>query len=242
VAWLHGLGASSTLGFASTVRHPALAATTSLLIDLPGHGQSAGPTDWTYAIEDQATVVIDALTALTDHPVTLLGHSMGGVVALAGAKRAPGAVERLILAEPALDPGRGPLSAHIAAQREEWFVQRGYAALVRVTERQAARGDAAARSFLPSLRLASPIAMHRSATSLVAHRSPAFRHMLAELAMPVALITGANAPPFEPPLEVAGLQGYVVRDAGHVPQADNPGGFAEVVAAALGAQAGDGGD
>lgn len=233
VAWLHGLGSSAIHAFAEVARHPALAGTVSLLINLPGHGLSGGPEGWAYTMEGQAEIVNGILREIVGQPVTLVGHSMGGTVAIACAVRSPEGVGRLIVAEPSLDPHFGPLSAHIANQREERFVCAGYAALVRVTERQARRNDAAAQAFLPSLRLASPVAMHRSATSLLEARSPAFRQQLRELAIPKTVISGDRSAPFEPPLDDGRLMGYVVRDAGHVMMADNPAGFAAAVAVAL---------
>ncbi|MDQ3654259.1 MAG: hypothetical protein M3457_04175 [Chloroflexota bacterium] len=125
------------------------------------------------------------------------------------------------------------MSAHIASQSEERFVEPGYAALVRATERQAVRRDVAAQAFLPAVRQASPVALHRSATSLRETRVPSFRVIMAGLAMPKAMITGQRPLPFEPPVIDVNLKGYVVRDAGHVTMADNPDGFASAVAATL---------
>lgn len=167
-AWIHGLGSSSIQAFAQASRQPAPTGTTSLLIDLAGHGTSDKPTAWSYTVEDHARVVSQVLAKIVGLPVTLLGHSM----AIACAVSFPGAVERLIVADPSLDPGFGPLSAHIASQSEERFVERGYTALVRAPERYAARGDVAAQAFLPSLLQASPVALHRSARSLGKTRTP----------------------------------------------------------------------
>jgi len=233
IAWIHGLGSSSTQAFTQAARHPALTGTTSLLIDLAGHGASDKPAGWSYTLEDHARTVNRVLAKIIGQPVTLLGHSMGGTIVIACAVSFPGAVERLIVAEPSLDPGFGPLSAHIASQSEERFVEQGYAALVRATERQAARGDVAAQPFLAALRQASPVGLHRSATSLRETREPSYRKQLASLTVPKAMITGQRTPPFEPPLVDVNLQGYVVRDAGHVLMADNPDEFTSAVTRAL---------
>jgi pimeloyl-ACP methyl ester carboxylesterase len=66
-----------------------------LAVDQPGHGRSAGPplasvealADWTLALMSAAGV----------HQATLVGHSMGTLIALEAAARAPERVTRLVL-------------------------------------------------------------------------------------------------------------------------------------------------
>jgi 3-oxoadipate enol-lactonase len=64
-------------------------------VDLRGHGDS----DWpdTYSSELMATDIVGLLDALDLHAVTLLGHSLGGVVAYLVAERRPDLVGRLII-------------------------------------------------------------------------------------------------------------------------------------------------
>lgn len=133
IAWLHGLGSSAIHAFAKVVRHPALAGTVSLLIDLPGHGWSGGPDGWAYIMEARADNVSSVLRGILNRPVTLMGHSMGGTIAIACAARSPGGVGRLIVAEIVSETTRWSFEG---TQHEERFVRAGYAALVRVTERQ----------------------------------------------------------------------------------------------------------
>jgi pimeloyl-ACP methyl ester carboxylesterase len=71
---------------------PLLGSRRLIVPDLPGHGGSAplpAPT---------LTGFADVLAELLDEPVDVLGHSMGGVVALRLAERHPALVRRLILA------------------------------------------------------------------------------------------------------------------------------------------------
>ncbi|MFL5233552.1 MAG: alpha/beta fold hydrolase [Microvirga sp.] len=51
-------------------------------IDLKGFGRSAKPLDAAYGMEDQAGLVLDLIEALGLGPVSLVGHSMGGGIAL----------------------------------------------------------------------------------------------------------------------------------------------------------------
>lgn len=73
-------------------------------VDLPNHGRS----DWTDKIDyrEMADQVASLISA--DEPVALVGHSMGGKVAMALALRHPELVERLCVVDIApIDYGRG---------------------------------------------------------------------------------------------------------------------------------------
>ena len=59
-------------------------------VDLPGHGKSAGV--GRHTIEDYAAAILDFVAALKLSTVVLIGHSMGGAIALRAAIEAPGQV------------------------------------------------------------------------------------------------------------------------------------------------------
>ena len=66
-----------------------------LAFDLPGHGRSAGAPLAT--IEQMADWVLAALTAAGASSATIVGHSMGSLIALEAAARAPERVDRIAL-------------------------------------------------------------------------------------------------------------------------------------------------
>ncbi len=66
-----------------------------LALDLPGHGRSAGPA--LSSIEAMADWVLALLAATGVQRAILAGHSMGSLVALEAARRAPGLVAGLVL-------------------------------------------------------------------------------------------------------------------------------------------------
>jgi pimeloyl-ACP methyl ester carboxylesterase len=66
-----------------------------LAVDLPGHGRSAGPALAT--VEDMAAWLLDLLDAAGIDRAVLAGHSMGSLIALEAAARAPGRVRALAL-------------------------------------------------------------------------------------------------------------------------------------------------
>jgi pimeloyl-ACP methyl ester carboxylesterase len=82
---LHGLGAHSY-----TWRHlrPAIPGDYKpYFIDLKGFGQAKKPDDEQYSPHDQAALVCGLIDTLGPAPVTIVGHSMGGAVALITALR-----------------------------------------------------------------------------------------------------------------------------------------------------------
>jgi pimeloyl-ACP methyl ester carboxylesterase len=91
---IHGLG-----GFAESWRETLAALEPHarvIAVDLPGFGQSAKPRR-AYTLDFFARVVEGFLDALDVERVRLVGHSLGGGVALAFALAAPERVERLAL-------------------------------------------------------------------------------------------------------------------------------------------------
>lgn len=69
-------------------------------VDLVGHGGSEAPSDAeSYRIDSQAQAVRHALDALGVRDAVLVGHSMGGFVALALAEKDPERVERVVISD-----------------------------------------------------------------------------------------------------------------------------------------------
>lgn len=229
VVWLHGLGGASTTAFAGVIDHPALAHTNAHLIDLPGHGRSDRPEAWPYTIEAMADVAAEAIASIASEPVVLIGHSMGGSVAITLAHRYPHLVSALIVAEPNLDPGVGTVSAHIARQSESRFVSHGHHALVRAV-RSERTGIHTASSWPDTVAETSPRALHRASTSLLAAREPTFRAMLEGLTLPVMFIAGDQTRPIETGLLSSPVEMVVIPEAGHEMWVDNLEAFAEAVA------------
>lgn len=74
----------------------------SLLVDLPNHGRS----DWTEEVDlaEMADAVAEAVQAKVAGPVHVVGHSLGGKVAMLFALRHPELVARLVVVD--IAPGR----------------------------------------------------------------------------------------------------------------------------------------
>ncbi|MFJ3903571.1 alpha/beta fold hydrolase [Streptomyces sp. NPDC090025] len=225
--FVHGLGCTGASDFAHIAVHPALPGRRrSLLVDLLGFGLSDRPADFDYRMESQAAVVARILDHEGLTGVELVGHSMGGAVAIRLAAARPDLVDRLVVAEPNLAAGGGAFSGPVAAQDEDAFVREGFAAMVAGAD----RADYAAR-----LRLADPRAVHRSAVALVEGAVPSEGELLAALRRPRAFLVGELSLPDADAERVAGFGIPVlpVPGAGHNMMIDNPDGFALALARAL---------
>ncbi len=99
VVLVHGLGsdASDWLPVARRLAHTHRV----LLVDLPGHGASPMPATLTL---QAATEALDEALASEKGPLTLVGHSLGGLVAASEACDHPERVQSLVLVETALKP------------------------------------------------------------------------------------------------------------------------------------------
>jgi pimeloyl-ACP methyl ester carboxylesterase len=74
--------------------------------DLLGHGGSEKPSSG-YSIEDQASLLAEALGRLGVRRAEVIGHSLGGPVAIALAERSPELVERLVAIDSIPDDSYG---------------------------------------------------------------------------------------------------------------------------------------
>jgi pimeloyl-ACP methyl ester carboxylesterase len=100
VLLVHGWG-GSVYSFSETIPAIAAAGYRAIAIDLPGHGLSDKPVDdekyTTAALADTVLAVADALGL---RRFTLVGHSMGGGIALELALRGERRLERIVLINP----------------------------------------------------------------------------------------------------------------------------------------------
>jgi len=95
VALLHGLfGAAANFG---TVQKRLAERHRVIALDLRNHGNSPHTAFMSYPA--LAEDVLESLRARNALPCTLVGHSMGGKVAMAAALEAPGAIARLLVAD-----------------------------------------------------------------------------------------------------------------------------------------------
>ncbi|WP_380281433.1 alpha/beta fold hydrolase [Kitasatospora purpeofusca] len=226
--YLHGLGASSPVYYAAAAAHPLLTGHRSLLLDLLGFGISDRPADFPYTLEAHADAVAAAVRAAGAERVEVIGHSLGGAVAIQLAHRHPGLVARLVLVDAVIDPvapGRGPGSSGIAGFTEEEFLAGGLEQVERWS----------GPFWWATMRLAGPEALHRSAVHRCRATVPSLREQLDGLELPRTFLhpEADGELPGADRLRAAGVVLEAVPDCGHNIMIDNPEGFAKAVATAL---------
>ncbi|GLZ81143.1 alpha/beta hydrolase [Actinorhabdospora filicis] len=225
--YLHGLGSSSPYYYAAAVAHPLLAGHRSLLLDLPGHGASDAPGDFGYTPEDHADAVA---AALPEGAYDVIGHSMGGSVAIMFAARYPERVRRLVAVDANLDPAQVPPppgALRIYGFTEEEFLNGG---------REVVLGRAGAH-WASTMRMADPVGLYRSACGLALRTGlPSMRQTLQDLDCPRAFVYPAADGELrgEDALRASGVDVVAVPDCDHNIMLDNVDGFAEALAKALG--------
>lgn len=244
---IHGIAVSSENWRA--VAEPLARRHTVIAPDLPGHGGSGiGPGD--YSLGNFASGLRDLLLALGHERATLVGHSLGGGVAMQFAYQFPEMVERLVLASSGgLGPEVSPILRAAALPGADLFIsatakagQRVGGAIGRgliaagiepspdVTE--VARGYAALAE--PERRKAF-LATLRSVVGTKGQRVAATDRLYLAEEVPVLIIWGARDRIIpaqhgeEAHHALPGSQLEVFEDAGHLPQLEHPDRFVAVL-------------
>ena len=235
--WLHGWQCSSTGELMTAAVQPQLRGRRSLLIDFLGHGYSDRPPEFAYTREAHARTIVALIDALGLSECAVVGHSMGGAVAVHVAADRPEIVSLLIMAEGAIDAGG---EKPFGGMTEDRFVTHGFRELLEAQADEAKAQPGGLRAaHLGITRAADPLALHREGVSLQRGTNPSVRSLLHGLPMQRWFLQGElsdRQPDQEHELAAMGVGWMVVPQTGHAMGIQNPEGLAqaisEVVAAA----------
>jgi pimeloyl-ACP methyl ester carboxylesterase len=222
------------------VVEPGLSNRRSILVDLFGCGYSDRPEYYGYSLEEHAATLSGMLEHIGLSQYIVVGHSLGGAVAIELAALRPDLVIQIILAEANLDAGGGLWSWRIAEQTESDFVSIGFKELIENRRSAAMNSDMTASIALGVWQVASPMAIHRSAVSLVKGTQPVMWDKLIRLSIPRTFLFGSRSlEEYEgnremyTRLEAHGIRVDVVADAGHGMVKDNLKEFAQALTKAI---------
>jgi pimeloyl-ACP methyl ester carboxylesterase len=233
--WLHGMMCSSTGELMPAAVQPELRGRRQLLIDFLGYGYSDRPMGFGYTLEDHARTIVALIDTLALTDCGVIGHSMGGGVAILVASARPRTVSLLVMAEGRMDVDPDEPDP-IAAQSEQDFVEQGFADLLDGQTRDAeALPEGLRAAHLGITRLVAPYALHRARVAQGRDTDPPLRTLVKDLRMPRWYLDGAESEPWGPrdDLEAAGVQFKVVPDTGHMMGIQNPRGLGHAIAEIL---------
>lgn len=212
--------------------------------DLPGFGQSEKPPEsrFPYGINAFADAVVDLYAGLELGRAILVGHALGGAVAITLAARHPELISRLVLVNALCYPAQPALAQRIAlapviggfAFKQLWgraafkaYFKESY--LSRDGRVPSARLDYYYETFNAPAARASALATlqaTRDTRSVVAH--------IARLSMPTLVLWGRNDNLYPAALgqrmarEIRNA-GFQLLEAGHVPHEEQPEAVAEAI-------------
>ncbi len=232
---LHGAGGDGSL-FDGIL--PALAADRRTLApDLPGHGSSGGLRGL-YTI-GKYLGWLDALVDEIGPPVTLLGHSLGGALAMRYASRNPSKIKHLVIVDP-IALGWPRMAATLRLVRA-LFTREAALARARMGEVMFA-GDEARRSELVATYLGGqatpPSGLHGFLWMFIRtwHAAmPLSQRELTNIQAPVRILWGACDGYFPPShaqramAAIARSSLALIPDAGHAPFLEQPAMFVDLV-------------
>ncbi len=211
-------------------------------IDLLGMGGSDKPGSG-YSMDDQASAVAEALAKLHVVGATVVGHSLGGSVAVAVAEQSPQLASRIVIVDQSPDDGfeHESLGEHLSM----WpVIGQAVARLVQVAPASMVRGEYD-QAFAPGYNISSgfdnpdqPVDDLRAMTytSLketvdaeqdYVDESPLDKRLEA-LHVPLLVIFGAEDQIYDPQAAIAryrqvpGAQTHLIPGAGHSPNVEKP--------------------
>jgi pimeloyl-ACP methyl ester carboxylesterase len=243
---IHGMGGSSENWRA--VIEPLARDHTVIVPNLPGHGES-GPSGGDYSVGGLAAGLRDLLLILGHSRATLVGHSLGGGIAMQFAYQFPEILERLVLVSSGgLGPEVSPLLRAAALPGAGPFIATT-APLVGALDARLGRGEVGGRPLSTDLtevvhgyalltdrrRRAAFLSTVRSVIGIGGQRVSAVDRLYLAEAVPVLIVWGARdrlVPAHHADhahREIRGSRLELFEGAGHLPQLEEPSRFVEVL-------------
>jgi len=243
IIYLPALCFPAVVNFLSVATHPKMPKHRAILVDNLGSGSSDHSENFNYSMEDHARTVARILDHEGIKDATVVGHSMGGTIAIMLALSRPDLVSKLVVGEGNITPGGGEATRNIAPYSKTEYVEQVFPRSRKEWFQAAIEGDAMGILLSSVWSTANAASLHGNSKALV-EIDPSFKEQFLELSILRTFIygekslpentggAGADAPePSE--LEAHGIQIGVVPNAGHLQMIENLDGFVDVLTNAI---------
>lgn len=243
IVYLAALSFPSLLNFLPTALDPAMPCQHSIFVDYLGVGHSDQPADFDHALQNHATTIARILDHENLPGCIIVGHSMGGTVAIYLALQRPDLVSKLIVCEGNITPGGGVATRRNTSVSETEFVDSFFPNLLAKWQQDGRDGDPSADWRYGAWQNVDFACIHKNSAALVTLPAD-FKQQFFDLTMPRVFVYGANSLPevtgeitadAPDPVELGqqGIAVAVVPDVGHMMMVLNPAGFAQVLKSEL---------
>ncbi len=239
LVYLPAISFSAAASFFNVVTHPNMPAHKAMLVDYFGSGASDTPQNYGYTLEEHVASIATLLDDANCRNVTVVGHSMGGTIAICLAMARPDIVAKLIVGEGNVTAGGGGLVKQIVSHSEADFVSTVFPKMKADIFESAISGDIIGLRRNNVWKHISPLGLYRNAQALNGVGDDLLNSFLA-LPIPKTFIYGEKTLPATPEaigpdtpspdlLKSRGVNIGVVPNAGHGQMFDNLDGFVDIL-------------
>ena len=228
ILYLHGLGCSKN-DFLSATTTGDLQAYTLVAFDFPGCGNSPYPENITFGIDDLVEMTNSIVSKLSLGDLVIVGHSMGGLVALLYIQRYGEHVKGFVNVEGNLAPEDCIFSREITKHNFAKFQETTFSDLKEELSRSDNKGF---QKYVDTLEKSSPRAFFDYCPSLVDYSDNGnVMKRFIELSIPKIFIYGSENHwlPYIPQLKNKGCEVIEIANSNHFPFYDNPKDYYEVI-------------
>jgi pimeloyl-ACP methyl ester carboxylesterase len=220
--YLHGLGSSKN-DFAQALRASGLNGCSLSAFDFPGCGGTRYPDGVRFGIDDLVEIAYMVVRSLSAGKVVLVGHSMGGLVALLLAERYRDIVSALINVEGNLTSGDCFFSRNVAGHGPGGFTDEAFLEFIRYLSQSEKRGI---REYARTLQKSADRKAYAdySLSLVTCCDNGNLLDRFISLKLPKLFIRGSQnrSLPYLPALVNSGCPVREVPGSGHFPAYDNP--------------------
>jgi pimeloyl-ACP methyl ester carboxylesterase len=243
IVYLPALSFPAIANFLPVATHSKMPGHRALLIDNLGSGFSDHSESFGYTMEEHARTVASILDHENIKNATVVGHSMGGTVAILLALARPDLVSNLVVGEGNITPGGGAGTRNIASYSKNEYVEKVFPRLRAERFQAAIDGDAGATLISGLWATVNAKGLYGNSKALV-ELDPSLKERFLNLTIPCMFVygekslpenTGEVGPDSPEPgeLEAHGIKIGVVPSAGHAQMFENLDGFVNVLIKAL---------